>query len=248
MPPEPLDLSVPRECSVAGCKAAVDLRQDEQSISIRAAFDCASCGRACPAHYRRGSPLPVTVCRFCRTIHPARPASFSLVAMAPGIVRVRCETCRATWEEKFPTLRCPECGVTAHPAPAAPELTWPPADAAIDPRRFAKLSEAVRAGIQLHPLAPGAAGNGRQGRGALQAAWAAEFDKDPGTYVTAKLAERYPELGTDCGRSCPTGLGAPCLDWRPPASRTLEVAIVHLEDAHGWGREQVADWLLAHLW
>ena len=120
------------------------------------------------------------------------------------------------------------------------------------PRRFKTLSAAVRDGCARYPLPSRDShdpAGGRFGRGALQAAWVAEFERDhPDGYVTAQLEERYPELRADFGASCPCGPNTPCPDWPPRSSRTLEVAIIHLEDTHKRGREQVAQWLEAHGW
>jgi len=123
---------------------------------------------------------------------------------------------------------------------------------ASSPRRFKTLSEAVRAGCALYPLprrdSHDPAG-GRFGRSSLHAAWIAEFERDhPDGYVTARLEERYPELLADPGASCPFGTEAPCSEWPPRRSRTLEVAIIHLEDTHRRRREHVAQWLEAHGW
>lgn len=120
------------------------------------------------------------------------------------------------------------------------------------PRRFKTLSEAIRDGCARYPLprldSHDPAG-GRFGRGALQAAWVAEFQKDhPDGYLTADLEERYPELRQEFGTLCPYGPSSECRDWPPRSSRTLEVAIIHLEDTHRRGREQVAQWLEAHGW
>jgi hypothetical protein len=62
-------------------------------------------------------------------------------------------------------------------------------------------------------------------------------------YAAADLVECYPELREDFGVFCPYGQGSRCREWPPLSSRSLEVAIIRLEDAHGLTREQVADWL-----
>jgi hypothetical protein len=114
-----------------------------------------------------------------------------------------------------------------------------------EPRRFNALSEAVRAGCARYPLprrnSHDPAG-GLFGRSALHAAWVAEFEKDhPDGYAAADLVECYPELREDFGVFCPCGQGSRCREWPPLSSRSLEVATIRLEDAHGLTREQVAD-------
>ena len=120
------------------------------------------------------------------------------------------------------------------------------------PRRFKTLSAAVRDGCARYPLprldSHDPAG-GRFGRSALNAAWIAEFEKDhPDGYLTADLEGRYPELREEFGPFCPYGESTQCRVWPPPHSRTLEAAIIHLEDTHKRTREQVARWLEAHGW
>jgi hypothetical protein len=120
------------------------------------------------------------------------------------------------------------------------------------PRRFKALSEAVRAGCVRYPLprrdSHDPAG-GLFGRRALHAAWIAEFEKDhPDGYATAEMVGRYPELREDVGVFCPFVQGPLCREWPPLSSRSLEQAIVHLEDVHGRRREQIALWLEAHGW
>ncbi|MGH8045651.1 MAG: hypothetical protein ACREKL_00265 [Chthoniobacterales bacterium] len=162
--------------------------------------------------------------------------------MGQDTVRVRCERCRNTWEEKFPSFRCAACGATGEPPPP-----WPPAEQDVDPRRFKKFSDAVAVGCERYPLPELPAGHrvgGRQKRSALQAAWVAEFGGDR-QYVVSILERSYPELETDVGADCPAE--EPCPDWKRTNPRTLEVAILHLEDdKHEWGREKVAGWLRSH--
>jgi hypothetical protein len=114
-------------------------------------------------------------------------------------------------------------------------------------RRFKTLSSAIRDGCARYPLprldSHDPAG-GRFGRSALHAAWVAEFEKDhPDGYVAADLEEWYPELRSDLGALCPADPHTSCAELPPRSSRSLEVAIIHLEDTHRWSRERVTRWL-----
>ena len=63
---------------------------------------------------------------------------------------------------------------------------------------FKTLSEAIRHGIQLHaaPDPPEPAIGGRQDRGALQAAWKAQYPETRASYLSTKLADDFPEFLT----------------------------------------------------
>lgn len=120
---------------------------------------------------------------------------------------------------------------------------------ALDSRpSFKTLSEAIRHGIPLQtvPDPPDPAIGGRQGRGALQAAWRARHPETSASYVSTRLAEDFPELHKPAGNSCPAGPNTSCPEWPKQNPRTLEVAIIHLEDTHAFSREQVASWLEAY--
>lgn len=119
-------------------------------------------------------------------------------------------------------------------------------------RRFKTLSEAVRHGCARFPLPSrnlhDPAG-GPFGRGALHAAWVAEFERDhPDGYSRLNLVERYPELREDFGICCPSGESSMCGSWPSPGagSRSFEQAVIHLEETHKRSREQVAQWLEAN--
>jgi hypothetical protein len=122
--------------------------------------------------------------------------------------------------------------------------------------RFPTLAHAVRAGIHLIPdpapprrylgVSPD---TGRLGCDALAAAWFAEFydgtrtdDEDRGLrlFLSSPLADAYPALRRDFGPGCPIE-AEDCP--RPAGGRTLEAKIIHLEDEHGYTREQVVEWL-----
>ncbi len=126
MPPEELEMRIQRDrCSVPGCSASVDMRADTISLWARSAFVCLACGRSSGPHLRRGEALARTICRACGADQGQAPTSFRVAIVAPDLVRMRCEKCRATWEERFPTFRCARCGA------AADTLTglgaeWPP--------------------------------------------------------------------------------------------------------------------------
>ena len=126
--------------------------------------------------------------------------------------------------------------------------------------RFESLAKAVRAGCQLipDPAPPGryfgvSSSTGRLGCDALAAAWFAEFydgvrpDDEFASlrrFLSEDLAEAYPVLGKDLGPGCPSGSESTC----PHRSegRTLEQKVVHLQDRHGFTRDQVAAWLQTH--
>ena len=123
--------------------------------------------------------------------------------------------------------------------------------------RFPSLSRAIRAGIQLVPdAAPPRryfgvlAVTGRLGCDALAAAWFAEYydgarpeDEDRGLklFLSAPLHDAYPALASDAGVGCALGLRDCVAPERP--GRSLEAKIIHLQDEHGFSRDQVADWL-----
>ena len=124
--------------------------------------------------------------------------------------------------------------------------------------RFPTLAHAVRAGMQLVPdEAPPrrflgvSAETGRLGCDALVAAWFAEYydgarlaDEDRGLarFLSTPLHEAYPVLARELGAGC--ALDAPdCPAPSRPPGRFLEAKIVHLQDEHGFTRDQVAQWL-----
>ncbi len=126
MPPEDLEMRLPADrCSISGCSAAVDMRTDTTSVWARGAFVCSACGKPSEPHLRRGEALDRTICRACGADQGQAPPSFRVAVVAPELVRMRCEQCRATWEEKFPTFRCARCGAVAD---TLTELgaAWPP--------------------------------------------------------------------------------------------------------------------------
>jgi hypothetical protein len=127
--------------------------------------------------------------------------------------------------------------------------------------RFLTLAQAVRAGIQLVPDGAPArryfgvsAETGRLGCDALAAAWFAEYfdgtreeDQDRGlrAFLSAPLLDAYPVLTKEVGASCPIRAdNCP----RPRGGATVEAKIIHLEDEHGFSREQVAQWLEDRGW
>jgi hypothetical protein len=124
--------------------------------------------------------------------------------------------------------------------------------------RFESLAHAVRAGIQLVPdpapprryfgVSPE---TGRLGCDALAAAWFAEYydgarqdDEDRGLhrFLSTPLHEAYPALTSDMGPGCPLDV-RDCPSPNRSPGRFLEAKIIHLEDEHGFTREQVALWL-----
>ena len=77
----------------------------------------------------------------------------------------------------------------------------------------------------------------------------AEFEKsEPFGFVMEALARRYPELGDRFGSNCPRGPNTSCPTWPERHPRTLEQAIIHLEDEHRLVREEVVRWLVAYGW
>jgi hypothetical protein len=126
MPPEDLEMRLVAErCSVVGCSAAVDLRADAPSVWAREGFVCSACHKASGIHLRKGEALAQTVCRACGARQGHAPATFRVAVVAPTLVRMRCEQCRATWEEKFPTFQCARCGARADSLGELGE-SWPP--------------------------------------------------------------------------------------------------------------------------
>jgi hypothetical protein len=126
MPPEELEMRIQADrCSVPGCSAAVDMRADTFSLWARGAFVCLACGRPSEPHLRRGEALARTICRACGADQGKAPTSFRVAVVASDLVRMRCEQCRATWEEKFPTFRCARCGAAADTLTAL-GTAWPP--------------------------------------------------------------------------------------------------------------------------
>jgi hypothetical protein len=126
MPPEDLEMRLLADrCSVPGCSAAVDMRADAMSVWARGGFVCSVCGKPSGPHLRRGEALGHTICRACGAKQGQAPPSFRVAVLAPELVRMRCEQCRATWEEKFPTFECSRCGAKAD---SLGELgvSWPP--------------------------------------------------------------------------------------------------------------------------
>jgi hypothetical protein len=116
-------------------------------------------------------------------------------------------------------------------------------------RRFNRLSEAILRGCTLHGEALRAPGiGGREGRGALRAAWLSQFPDatEPGSYLTDDLSGVYQELRRNVGNSCPSGPNTSCPDWPKERERTLSDALVHLEDTHNFTPERVAAWLRAY--
>jgi hypothetical protein len=122
--------------------------------------------------------------------------------------------------------------------------------------RFPSLSAAVREGIRLVPHeAPrgrffgDSPQTGRLGCDAVASAWFAEFfdegsaesaDVGVRAFLASPIADVYPVLRSRVGLGCPIG-AVSC-----PTSRigeTVEAKIIHLEDEHGFTREQVAQWL-----
>ena len=85
-------------------------------------------------------------------------------------------------------------------------------------------------------------------RGALQAAWLAQFPDatGPRDALSAELLPYYPELREAFGDSCPYGPNPSCPAWPRCEERTLEQPIVHLEDVHHETREEIIRWLDAH--
>lgn len=122
--------------------------------------------------------------------------------------------------------------------------------------RFPSLSAAVRAGIRLIPdEAPrgrffgDSPATGRLGCDALASAWFAEFfDGRPAesvdiglrAFVASPIANVYPVLQSKVRPGCPIESGV-CRTTR--VGETVDTKIIHLEDAHGHSREQVALWL-----
>jgi hypothetical protein len=116
-------------------------------------------------------------------------------------------------------------------------------------RAYKSLSEAILHGCRKHRIQPRTPniGGGREGRGALQAAWFAQFpDADPSDYLPRDLFPVYPELQENFGTSCPSGPNTSCPEWPERRPRTLEQAVIHLEDIHGFTRETVAAWVREH--
>jgi len=116
-------------------------------------------------------------------------------------------------------------------------------------RAYKNLSEAILRGCSMRRVPARSPGiGGREGRGALQAAWLAQFPEAiaPGSYITDDLSKVYTELRKDAGNSCPSGPNPSCPEWANPRKRTLEQAIIHLEDTHDFTREKVAAWLRAY--
>ena len=75
----------------------------------------------------------------------------------------------------------------------------------------------------------------------------ADFEKDgPFGFVMEALARHYPELANPFGSDCPRGPNTSCPAWPERHPRTLEQAIIHLEDEHRIGRDEVTRWLVAH--
>lgn len=118
----------------------------------------------------------------------------------------------------------------------------------------------MRVGCELVPdPAParryvGTAESGRLGCDALAAAWFAEFsDTLPPTdpddalhrHLPTELTDAYPVLTMDLGPGCPSGPQSVCPK-RGDSGHTLEVKIIHLQDEHGFSRENVVAWLVAH--
>ena len=125
--------------------------------------------------------------------------------------------------------------------------------------RISSFSHAVRAGIQLVPdPAPPrrylgvSAATGRLGCDALVAAWFAEFydrtrigDEDTGlrAFLSTSIVDAYPILRVEMAPDCPlSAVDCP----QPVGGRVVEAKIVHLQDEHGYTREQVAAWLETH--
>jgi len=125
--------------------------------------------------------------------------------------------------------------------------------------RFPYLYRAVRAGIQLipDPAPPNryfgvSPATGRLGCDALAAAWFAEYydrersenqDTMLGLFLSVDLAGAYPVLHKDMGPGCPADPTGSCP--HPNPGRAVEQKIIHLQDRHGFSREEVADWLEA---
>ena len=123
--------------------------------------------------------------------------------------------------------------------------------------RFFALHQAVRAGIELVPdPAPPrryfgvSEATGRLGCDVLAAAWFAEFSENDREddehssltqYLSRPLLDAYPVLVRDLGMGCPVGPDDKCP--KPKGGTILERKIIHIQDWHGFTREQVADWL-----
>lgn len=60
-----------------------------------------------------------------------------------------------------------------------------------------------------------------------------------GYHIRIELARAFPALDMP-GPRCPND-GVTCFFWNP--DRSLGRTIIHLNDDHGWPREQIADWL-----
>jgi len=126
MPPEDLEMRLQvDQCSIPGCPAAVEMRADATSLWARGAFVCSTCGKPSEPHLRSGEALDRTICRACGADQGQAPPSFRVAVVAPNLVRMRCEQCRATREEKFPTFRCARCGAAADTLTGLGAV-WPP--------------------------------------------------------------------------------------------------------------------------
>jgi hypothetical protein len=76
---------------------------------------------------------------------------------------------------------------------------------------------------------------------ALSAACLGQFDANTerllreGVDLVGSLRVLYPTLGTPVVHGCAR--------WRPVEGQTLEDNILHLEDCHGFSRDQIVTWL-----
>lgn len=110
-----------------------------------------------------------------------------------------------------------------------------------------KLSEAIRAGAELHEQGRGFMAQSDE-RGiytcALGAAFEAAFDRLPqferdDAYDTARLHRRYPELL----RRVQFPVAGSYHDSEYLDGVHLGIAVAELNDTYDWTREQIADWV-----
>ena len=108
-----------------------------------------------------------------------------------------------------------------------------------------ELAKAIRLGSARRPQCFGSYFDERGGSCALGAAYDGMYEmpreaREPGEIVPRNL-ERLFHCLEDVVKKCPEKIAAPEVQCRKKLP--LGAMIVHLNDDHGWSREQIAEWL-----